>query len=247
MEFFNCLSIDPDTRTRLMLKHAMSLVVQFDSIYSVGNERAALELLSEFKYDLVFVSDKLGKERISKFIKQAKKTEYGEVAGYILLCSNQEDSKGLTNSLLEGADGMLLEPYSIDSLEELSLLAAKIKAKRVEEKRKAALSYISSDVLRCVDLMSQAVFLNHPTAIIKKTVKNINNFISNYENGAILNLYLESLADAFSKVERPVQIVQACRYRGPSQRIKKQEEKKIIESMESSMGDIEKKVYESKF
>ena len=143
MQFYNCLIIDPDSKSRMLLKQAMSVVVQFNESFSVKNERIALDLLKrDKKSDLIFISDKIDKSRIIKFIKEAKETNMGFLAGYILLCSKKNDAKSFANSLLDGIDGILIEPYSIDSLQELSLLAAEVKSKREDEKRRMVFRFL---------------------------------------------------------------------------------------------------------
>ena len=53
MQIYNCLAIEPDSKNRMILKQAMSLVAEFNHITLVRNDKAALELLrSGSAYDL---------------------------------------------------------------------------------------------------------------------------------------------------------------------------------------------------
>ncbi len=241
MQFYNCLAIDPDSKNRMLLKQAMSAVIQFNSVYSVRNERIGLELLKQNeKYDLIFISDKIEKKRILKFIKEAKETSVGFLAGYILLCSVKGDAKFLADSMLGGIDGVLIEPYSIDSLQELSLLAAEVKLKREDEKRKMIFRFLVADVVRCLDVLVQSQVLGHPLNSMKKTIKGVYDIALAYEDESIFKAFMGALEDCFIGIKKPVIIAQECRYKGPSARIKRIEEKNLVKELETTVSDIEK-------
>ena len=243
MQIYNCLAIEPDSKSRMLLKQAMSLVAEFNHITLVRNDRAALELLrSGSTYDLIFISDRFDKNKISQFVKKAKETDTGFLAGYILLTSTQNDARTVAKSLLDGIDGVLIEPYSIDSLQELSLLAAKVKEKREEEKRKTVLNFLASNIIYCVDIMAQSIMLNHSINSMKKTTRRVYDLILSLENDKILELYLDILCKSFMKVQKPVIVVQECRYKGSSQRVKKIANKDVIDKLENKINKMQKDI-----
>ena len=243
MQIYNCLAIEPDSKNRMILKQAMSLVAEFNHITLVRNDKAALELLrSGSAYDLIFISDRFDKNKISQFIKKAKEFDSGFLAGYILLTSTQNDARTVAKSLLQGIDGVLIEPYSIDSLQELSLLAAKVKEQREEEKRKIVLSFLASNVIYCVDIMAQAIILSHSANAIRRTIKRVNESILSLGSNNILELYLDILSKSFMKVQKPVIVVQECRYKGTSERVKKIAQKDVIDKLENKISKIQKDI-----
>ena len=243
MQIYNCLAIEPDSKNRMILKQAMSLVAEFNHITLVRNDKAALELLrSGSAYDLIFISDRFDKNKISQFIKKAKEFDSGFLAGYILLTSTQNDARTVAKSLLQGIDGVLIEPYSIDSLQELSLLAAKVKEQREEEKRKIVLSFLASNVIYCVDIMAQAIILSHSANSIQRTIKRVNESILSLGSNNILELYLDILSKSFMKVQKPVIVVQECRYKGTSERVKKIAQKDVIDKLENKINKIQKDI-----
>lgn len=243
MQIYNCLAIEPDSKNRMILKQAMSLVAEFNHITLVRNDKAALELLrSGSAYDLIFISDRFDKNKISQFIKKAKEFDSGFLAGYILLTSTQNDARTVAKSLLQGIDGVLIEPYSIDSLQELSLLAAKVKEQREEEKRKIVLSFLASNVIYCVDIMAQAIILSHSANSIQRTIKRVNESILSLGSNNILELYLDILSKSFMKVQKPVIVVQECRYKGTSERVKKIAQKDVIDKLENKISKIQKDI-----
>ena len=243
MQIYNCLAIEPDSKNRMILKQAMSLVAEFNHITLVRNDKAALELLrSGSAYDLIFISDRFDKNKISQFIKKAKEFDSVFLAGYILLTSTQNDARTVAKSLLQGIDGVLIEPYSIDSLQELSLLAAKVKEQREEEKRKIVLSFLASNVIYCVDIMAQAIILSHSANSIRRTIKRVNESILSLGSNNILELYLDILSKSFMKVQKPVIVVQECRYKGTSERVKKIAQKDVIDKLENKISKIQKDI-----
>lgn len=243
MQIYNCLAIEPDSKSRMLLKQAMSLVPQFNDIILVRNDKPALELLrSGSFFDLIFISDRFDKNKISQFIKKAKETDTGFLAGYVLLSSTQKDARSVAKSLLEGIDGVLIEPYSIDSLQELSLLAAKVREQREEEKRKTILRFLASNVIYCVDIMAQSHLLNHSTFTVKRTIKRVNESILSFNNNKLVELYLDILTKSFMKVQKPIVIVQECRYKGSSERVKNMARKDVIDKLENKLSKLEKEI-----
>lgn len=245
MEFYNCLAIEPNSKSRVLLKQAMSLVTQFNAIKLVRSDRVALEHLKDGEnYDLIFISDSFGKAMISQFIKKAKETDVGAFAGYVLLSSGQNDTRTLARSVLEGIDGVLIMPYSINSLQELSLLAAKVRHLKEEEKRKNALRFLTSNVIYSVDIMSQACILKHGFNSIKKVITKINESVLSFESESILRTYLEILSASFMKIEKPVKVVQECRYQGTSERVRNIAMKDAINNLDDKINKLEKDIEE---
>lgn len=245
MEFYNCLAIEPDSKSRLLLKQAMSLVTQFNDVKLVRNDRVALEYLKNGEnYDLIFISDSFDKTKISQFIKKAKETDIGSFAGYVLLSSAQNDTRSIAKSLLEGIDGVLILPYSIDSLQELSLLAAKVRQLKEEEKRKNALRFLTSNVIYSVDIMAQACMLKHSFNSVKKVIAKVNESVLSFDSSGILETYLEILATSFMKIQKPVKVVQECRYRGTSERVRNIAMKDAINNLEDKINKLEKDIEE---
>ena len=85
---------------------------------------------SEEPIDIVFIAMREDGDAINRFIKRLKQELAGRDAAYVLLLESRRDSVEIARTLVDGADAILLEPYSVESLHTISRLAEKIKKER---------------------------------------------------------------------------------------------------------------------
>ena len=66
----------------------------------------------------------------STFHSQTKQEPAGRDAAYVLLLEGRRNSVEIARTLVDGADAILLKPYSVESLHTISRLAEKMKKER---------------------------------------------------------------------------------------------------------------------
>ena len=97
----------------------------------VANSLQEAELhLSEEPIDIVFIAIREDGDVVNRFIKRLKQELAGRDAAYVLLLKGRRNSVEIARTLLDGADALLLEPYSVESLHAIGRLAEKIKKER---------------------------------------------------------------------------------------------------------------------
>ena len=142
------LIIDPSADRRARLKQAALAYADFSRVYSVPSlKEARAHLCSQPEYDLVFVSFAVGEDEALKFVIEGKKEESPRDAAFVLvLPPRSQNAETFADSLLEGADGFLLEPFSAEGLREMSDLAREVKREKELARERAALSIMIKNV-----------------------------------------------------------------------------------------------------
>ena len=150
---FSAWVVDNDMEARMRLKQATNSVPTFGNVKLIGTmEEASRGLTNSNHVDVVFVARRFGQEEITNFVKACKETQGGRDSAYVLvLKTDDQDSNTVAQNVLIGADGFLLEPYSVDNLVEITELAARVKQERSLEREQAALKFLVEDVIKQVD------------------------------------------------------------------------------------------------
>ncbi|MFM1848754.1 MAG: hypothetical protein RL417_2228 [Pseudomonadota bacterium] len=156
-ERYDALICDSEIANRIRLKTATTAVPRFGRIGHCGSLAEATEAMAgQLSFNVVFISNRIPQEEITDFIKKGRGSPQGQDAAYIVvLAGSAQDSSTVAENVMVGADGFLFEPYSVESLTEITALAAKVKRDRTRSREAAALSLVLGDVMSQVDLIAQ--------------------------------------------------------------------------------------------
>ena len=105
----------------------MSASSIFSNVHVANSLQEAERHLSEEPIDIVFIAMRGNGDVINRFIKRLKQELAGRDAAYVLLLEGRRNSVEIARTLVDGADALLLEPYSVESLHTISRLAEKMK------------------------------------------------------------------------------------------------------------------------
>ncbi|MGZ6044018.1 MAG: hypothetical protein ACXWNW_05700 [Isosphaeraceae bacterium] len=131
MEHEYCaLIVDGNLEHRARLRLAMRASLLFPTVHVVNSLEEAERCLSEEPIDIVFIAMREDGEAINRFIKRLKQELAGRDAAYVLLLEGRRNSVEIARTPVDGADAILLEPYSVESLHTISRLAEKMKKER---------------------------------------------------------------------------------------------------------------------
>jgi hypothetical protein len=188
----------------------------------------------DIEFNVVFVSDRIPQDEISRFIKERRQTKQGQDAAYIIVFSKtSDDSSSVAQNMLVGADGFLFEPYSIDSLVEITELAKTVKRDRSREREATALTMVLNDVLPQIDLVAQ---LKSSGLDLGPNLKRLREMCALFKtlSGESFTHYTEIAEKKFSEAQIPV--VGKKKYGGVSDRVKKRLEEKHREDLLRKSG-----------
>lgn len=221
--------IDPDPERRARFREGTIVVGDFDSVAQFGEFRFALEKLrSGTRFDVLFVSSTYPKDKVAEFVAEAHKTHWGGIAAYVELVPNDFSSTDVAKQILTGMDGMLVMPFSIDRLIEISKLAVEVRKEKSIRREKAAFTILAKDLIALVDRAATKVSAKEP---IKQTMKNIADTAAPLRSlpPDSLNRFFDIAIDEFGSASPTFRPSRRPGYSGASTRVKKLMEEKLAD------------------
>ena len=186
---------DFDRRTRLKqaIRH-QRVTGTVDGDPSLSGTLRKLTRPDEF--DVIFVSIDFGFDKISNFIKEAKYTKSGQDCAYIVTARQSDsDNSDIARSVVEGADGVLLEPFSAESMQEVIDLSMRIKRERKLARQRAAVGVVVKEIVKNLDLASDTLRDGRTPVTRMRALNGLHETLENLESDA-LPLYYEALLDS---------------------------------------------------
>ena len=164
-EPYNALVITPESSRRAHLKMAIhhdQLMGgnTFASVHAASSLPEALaKLQGELSYEIVLISDSYKRDDVAEFVSalhQSCPQKFGIV--YVLRCALQERTE-IADLLLVGVDSCLCEPFSVETLREITELAAQVRKENAERKIISAAGLIVEAALDEIDRRSDQLRL----------------------------------------------------------------------------------------
>lgn len=152
------LLIEPELERRNRLKTVTSAATVFERVEAIATLEDALTRLSAQNWDVVFISSQMSHDKVDDFIPLARQTKFGKLAAFIAIEKRNEQMESTVgSSVVRGVDGVLWEPYSVDSVIATTKIADQIKAADALLRKKAAVSMMVEDALSEVDNIGRAL------------------------------------------------------------------------------------------
>lgn len=211
----------------MRLKQASSTVPMFGKVLNSSTLNDARNVLEkDEKVDILFVSFRFEQPALAAFIKEARETKQGKYCVLvIMLPSTNHTSASIIQNILVGLDGVLVEPFSVKNLVELSLLATELNKKRDEERNREALKLL---VTQIVDKLSSVTQMRRQGSAFNdqwrklKEMTQVVKGLSEQDQA----IYLELLVEHCSQLQAGG--VTPPRYNGASSRIKRKLEERLL-------------------
>lgn len=219
--------------SRMKLKQAATQVTDFGVVTPMGTLADGINALTngERTIDVVFVSTRFDTKELSQFVQQAKKTKQGEDSAYVMIMKAQpQGNASLAENMIIGGDSVLCEPYSVDSLVEITRLAARVKKERQGAREKIAVNLLITDLINQVDVVA---YLKSSGCELGTSVKKLREMCAVLENltPEMREYYFEAAATAFGEAKVPPKAMTAKKYVGVSSRVRKKIGDKIVSQM----------------
>ena len=232
---YNALIVDPDLDNRMRLKQVTASVPMFGLVRQCGalfEGTAHIESDTSF-VSVIFVSDRYPEADIASFIQKCKQTKQSQDAAFVMVQRTaKEGSVAVAAQMAIGADGFLVEPYSVNSLVEITNLANRVRGERGESRAKIAATMLVNDMMQQIDLVS---FLKSCGYEVGKSMAKLR------EMGQMLkdvgdeyeSICQEVVVRIFSDAPPPKKLFQVKKYGGVSDRVRKRMEAKLMADMEA--------------
>jgi len=226
-DVYNTILVDPDHKTRMQLRHAISSVDRFGKVSQFSLLPETLEKIRcDGQCDVVFISYQFSTEEAFRFITEAKNCVKGRDTAYVLVCREEDQKSSLISTrVLQGIDAFLFEPYSVDSLVKIVKLAEKVKRERALAREIATIEFLMTEIMNQVDLIA------YSSARGKRTDKQFDELVSSSKviktlKGESMEHYYRLAIEMFINAPQPKRIFQRRKYIGASRRVQRTLEEK---------------------
>jgi len=244
---FNAIIVDPNLDSRMRLKQATAAVPQFGEVAQNSTLQEAIQRLDAFQQrcDVIFISYRFEQAEVAKFVAEAKKTKYGQDAAYVLvLKSKDQDNTTVAETMLQGVDGFLFEPYSVDTMLEMTRLATRVRCEREAAREKLAVSLMMGDIIKQLDFVA---FLKASGVSVSRSLQKLREMCVHLQAMPedTREQRWQIMIDHFIEAKPPPKGLQIKSYTGVSSRVRAKMEEKLIRRAEGfnliSQGESGKK------
>jgi len=228
---FQAVIVENTGERRMRLRAALSSTGDFErpELFNTLSD-AESRFEQEPMVDIALISYEFPEYLLRGFIEKAKKATFGIDAAFVLvLPAKDQDSETVAKNVITGADGFLFEPYSVDQLDEIVKLAARVKKERSDARERAAFGLLLDDLLQMVDRASYLKSVEQDTDAQFKKIRAKAKMIYSLE-GDRAQIYFETLTDKTMEAPLPRKIYQE-KYKGASKRVRERMEKKLMEKL----------------
>ena len=244
MEHKYCaLIVDGNLERRARLKLAMRATSLFPTVHVANSLQEAEHRLSEEPIDIVFIAMRENEDVINRFIHRLKQEPAGRDAAYVLLLEGRRSSVEIARTLVDGADAILLEPYSVESLQTIRQIAEKMKKERVRVLVQAALLQVRMQGALRLLVREIAAQLGQVARLEKSGASGLVSRGVLQEMCSVLgeldpetrSLYFEVLLDVFPEIPATHCSVHVGTYRGVSQRVRRHSSVRAIKTVRQAL------------
>jgi hypothetical protein len=159
----------------------------------------------------IFVSDEFTTEDMSQFLAEAKRTPGAKNSAFIInIKSKDADQSAIATTILRGFDGMLVEPFSVDAIEEIIRVSSSIHAERNVESQRAAVQYLTVQLLSALDRVATAKAMEKPPGENIRELKSISSDIASLDP-VLHQIYFQALITESDKKRPPEELVEYFR------------------------------------
>lgn len=216
----DALIVDPNPVSRGYLWQATLAEANFRHVQAVSHLMDALvRLQSGYKFDVLLITSALELTEIKNFIPQFRQTANGKEAAYVLVVKLQDQgAENVAASLVDGTDGFLLEPYSVNSLRQVAAIAHRVKAEHEKERVRVAVQMVLVELMPKLDALAEAKRTKQDITAKDKDFKKAANGLRRVV-GPYVEAYAEAAAEMFQKAS-PRAVRTSAGYKGASQRVR---------------------------
>lgn len=236
---FHTLTIEADPSRLFHLRQAVMVVPEFGQFDSHTDTRSALlhiEKKATPEIQIVFLSHTLPEDELAFFIRTGKEVKATQDSAFVLIIPSTDDMKTqVARFTLIGIDGILAEPYSVDSLVDITKLSLLIKKKRSAEREIKAIHMMMTEIAEQVNKIAVQRRMGVPTTRDMKRLTTMCEVIEELDEST-RERYLECAVDVFETASLPKELM-TCMYKGVSARTKKRMEAKLKAKLEAEQQE----------
>lgn len=192
---YHTLIVDPDGPSRLRLRAALQVLPEFRRVSTSLQFTDCAGRVTE-PVDIVFLSARFPLHELQQLLAKAKRTPNLASAAFIIVQqASAQTSANAASQVLAGVDGMLNEPFSVDALAEIVVLAERVKTEQQRARERAAIDLLAREICEQLNMVSAARARGEDAGISARALRETCSVIRTLEAEA-LDYYFEALTSA---------------------------------------------------
>lgn len=157
-QMLDALIIDSNPLSRGFLWQATLAESHFRKVKAVGNLPAAIAQLNDNRFDVILIPSTIAVDEAKQFVSDARHTEGGKESAFVVVLKlPDQTTEKIATGIMDGTDGFLFEPYSVESLKRVASVASKVKGEHERRRKEAATRLLIADIIEKLDTYSSAV------------------------------------------------------------------------------------------
>jgi CheY-like chemotaxis protein len=231
---FSALIITPDIKRRSRIKlaiHHDQLQGQntFGTVNTANSLQEALAKLEvDQGYEILLITDSFKEYDIGNFIKKIAKIRTAKFGIVMVYHAMVQDEDNLVKGLLAGVDAVLIEPFSVDSLHEIAIIADRVRKENEECRLRWATSLSVDSLCEEVDRRAADLAAGRAQRPYPKKVKAVSNMLRGLTGPALEQFYenlVTTTARAAPVLRRSSTDAEPDEYTGPSEILRRKFQK----------------------
>lgn len=233
---YKAIILDPDIDSRMRLKQVTASVAVFDSVHQYNALNFAISHLElAERCDVVFISHRFPAEEAGGFVKQAREIISARDAAYVrLLPESDLNNANVALGMRDGFDGFLCEPYSVNSLVEITELAARVKRERANAREVLAMTLLVREIAGQIDIIARMKAGGAKAGLSTHTLRETCSVLKSLE-GDSRSAYFEAMLRVFEEIPAPSPAKRKL-YSGASRALQARQEKRMLEELRSGIS-----------
>jgi len=216
MDNYCALIVEGNLEHRARLRVAMRASLLFPTVHVANSLQEAERHLSEEPIDIVFIAIREDGDVVNRFIKRLKQELAGRDAAYVLLLEGRRNSVEIARTLVDGADALLLEPYSVEALHAISRLAEKMKKERSRARMQVPLRLLVREIAAQLGQVARLEKSGASGLVSRSVLQEMCSVLGELDQET-LSLYFEVILEVFPELPATHSSVHVGTYRGVSQ------------------------------
>jgi CheY-like chemotaxis protein len=234
----HALVVHHDANARMLLKQATSSLHQFGKLFLFSScAEAITKLKTGEHFGVIFLPSSLGKEEISEFIRRARGFPAAQDAAFVLIMGARDQAAStVATSMLQGVDGFLFQPYSVDALTQITEIASRVRLERARSRESVAMSLLVRNIMSQIDEIAYLKACGYEGKLsvngLRETCSTLQKLPT--ESQAV---FLDVAVNLFQDAPPPRVVNPEHKYKGPSQRVKQKVEKQVLTDIKTKTGN----------
>jgi DNA-binding NarL/FixJ family response regulator len=229
--------LDPNNERRNRLKMALGAVGDYGELSQFNSKDSFVDALPAFEtLDIAFISFDFPIADFKDLVRINRERGGDSDSCFVLMLQQSQKSKEIVASFsAAGADGFLLEPFSVDEAREISGVAAGLRKERRLIREIASYKSVGRKLVEQVDSLATLKRINAPLGVAIRALRETCGMFETLDSES-LERAQRIIFEAFENAKPPPDVMKEIGYAGPSKFVRKRLAERLLAKNASDTG-----------